>query len=184
MNTKSTTNYREPSPRQTGETHFRAFEDLETYQTAREFRKVMYGVNRRLPSFEKFELSSQIRTAAVLLTNNIAEGRGRFHYLEQIKFCLNARGSLEELLDDLNICEDESYLPLVEIAVLKQHGWRVHQLLNGYIRWLRERKQGASLELHEDSPAYGLTDEDLDEILNGWAPSSASTLQRFNASTP
>ena len=47
------------------------------------------------------------------------------------------------------------------------------------IRWLRERKQGASLELREDSPAYGLTDEQLDELLDG-----SSTLQPFNASTP
>ena len=48
------------------------------------------------------------------------------------------------------------------------------------IRWLRERRQGASLELREDSPAYGLTDEQLDELLDG---PFASTLQPFNAST-
>ncbi len=48
------------------------------------------------------------------------------------------------------------------------------------IRWLRERKQGASLELREDSPAYGLTDEQLDELLDG---PFASTLQPFHAST-
>src|SRR5215813_14160827 len=109
---------------------YRTFEDLEVYQIAREFRKTMYQVTRQLPSFEKFELGSQIRRASVSLTNNIAEGHGRYHYLEQIKFCLNARGSLEELLDDLNVCEDESYLPAAAIASLKQQGWRVHQLLN------------------------------------------------------
>src|SRR5262249_4618086 len=106
---------------------YRTFEDLEVYQAAREFRTAMYAVNRRLPSFEKFELGSQIRRAAVSLTNNIAEGHGRFHYLEQLKFCLNARRSLEELIDDLNICSDESYLLTGEIDTLKQQGWRVHQ---------------------------------------------------------
>jgi hypothetical protein len=50
---------------------FRTFEDLEVYQVAREFRKKMYGVTRRLPDFEKFELASQIRRAAVSLTNNM-----------------------------------------------------------------------------------------------------------------
>ena len=50
---------------------FRTFEDLEAYKSAREFRKVMHGVSRKLPSFEKFELASQIRRAAVSLTNNI-----------------------------------------------------------------------------------------------------------------
>src|SRR5437879_2259452 len=94
----------------TQEKSFRTFEDLEVYQVARAFRMSMYGVARRLPDFEKFGLASQIRRAAVSLTNNIAEGHGRYHYLEQIKFTLQARGSLEELIDDLNICDDESYL--------------------------------------------------------------------------
>src|SRR6266702_8159586 len=85
---------------------FRTFEDLDVYQEAREFRKKMYAVTRRLPDFEKYDLGSQIRRAAVSLTNNIAEGHGRYHFLEQIKFMLHARGSLEELLDDLNVCED------------------------------------------------------------------------------
>ena len=56
---------------------FRTFEDLEVYQVAREFRTAMYGVTRRLPAIEKFELASQIRRAAVSLTNNIAEGHGQ-----------------------------------------------------------------------------------------------------------
>ena len=155
---------------------YRTFEDLEVYQVARKFRKAMYRVNRQLPSFEKFELGSQIRRAAVSLTNNIADGHGRFHYLEQIKFCLNARGSLEELLDDLNICADELYLPAAEIGLLKEQGWRVHRVLNGYMRWLRERKQGAAMTLREDSPAYGWTDHELDELLDDTMEPPASTL--------
>src|SRR5881409_4537000 len=101
---------------------FRTFEDLEVYQVAREFRKGMYAVSRKLPDFEKFELASQIRRAAVSLTNNIAEGHGRYHYLDQLKFLLQARGSLQELIDDLNVSEDERYLPITEIAKLKEEG--------------------------------------------------------------
>lgn len=142
----------------------------------------MYHVNRQLPASEKFELGSQIRRAAVSVTNNIAEGHGRFHYLEQIKFCLNARGSLEELIDDLNICEDESYIELKEIFLLKQSGWRVHQMLNGYIRWLRERKQGESLKLNEQSPIFGSKAGEIDEQLALEPHDIASTLQRFNES--
>jgi four helix bundle protein len=175
MNTKNTT-HSSQTQSSAGQKRYRIFEDLEVYQVAREFRKAMYQVNRRLPSFEKFELGSQVRRAAVSLTNNIAEGHGRFHYLEQIKFCLNARGSLEELLDDLNVCEDESYLPSVEITTLKEQGWRVHQLLNGYMRWLRTRKQGATLILREESPAYGWTHDDLDDLLDITADSAASTV--------
>src|ERR1043165_1127960 len=89
---------------------FETFEDLEVYQAAREFRKRMYSVARELPDIEKYGLAGQIRRPAVSLTNNIAEGHGRFHYLDQIKFMLQARGSLQELIDDLNVCEDEHYV--------------------------------------------------------------------------
>ncbi|MEO6969700.1 MAG: four helix bundle protein [Chthoniobacterales bacterium] len=101
------------------------FEDLEVYQVARQLRKEMYRVAKELPDIERFGLASQIRRAAVSLTNNIAEGHGRFHFLDQIKFTLQARGSLQELIDDLNGCEDEQYLPGDEIGSLKEQGWRV-----------------------------------------------------------
>src|SRR5215831_12283254 len=128
---------------------FRTFEDMEVYRQAREFRKAMYAVTRRLPAFEKFELASQIRRAATSLTNNIAEGHGRYHFPDQIKFQLQARGSLSELIDDLNICSDENYLPEEEISTLKKQATGVHQLINGYIRYLRERKTESGLPLHE-----------------------------------
>src|SRR6058998_3219384 len=145
--------------------HYQTFEDLEVYQVAREFRKAMYRVARRSPEEEKFALASQIRRAAVSLTNNIAEGHGRFHYLDQIKFMLHSRGSLEELQDDLNVCEDERYLPPADLAELKKQGWEVHRLINGYLRWLRQKQIGQSLGLHEDAVPYGDTDDDLEQWL-------------------
>lgn len=129
------------------------FEDLNLYQVAREFRKAMYRIAKRLPDMEKFGLASQIRRAAVSLTNNIAEGHGRYHYLDQIKFTLQSRGSLEELIDDLNVCADEEYLPLEEIGTLKEQGWRVRQLSDGYIRYLREQKRAAGSSSTRESPA-------------------------------
>jgi four helix bundle protein len=152
---------------------YQTFEDLEVYRVARKFRIAMYQVAKRLPHEEKFALTSQIRRAAISLTNNIAEGHGRFHFLEQIKFLLQSRGSLEELLDDLNVCEDEAYLPVQEIEPVRQEGWRVHKLINGYIRFLRRRVSGDSAHIREDP-----LDDDLeDSFLNRF---NASSLQRFN----
>src|SRR5437773_1740059 len=118
---------------------FQTFEDLEVYKAAREFRKAMYAVNRRLPDFERYELGSQIQRASVSLTNNMAEGHGRFHYPDQIRFFLHSRGSLQELMDDLNICLDEKYLTSAEVAKLKEQARGVLLLINGYLRYLRSR---------------------------------------------
>src|SRR5438874_2165891 len=158
--------------------HYQTFEDLEVYQVAREFRKAMYRIARRLPGEEKFGLASQIRRAAVSLTNNIAEGHGRFHFLEQIKFMLQARGSLEELLDDLNVCTDENYAHAEEIEKLKSEGWRAHRLINGYIRFLRSRITGSSGRVRESSSDAELNEDEMNDLFfDRFNPSSR---QRFN----
>jgi four helix bundle protein len=141
---------------------YQTFGDLDAYKIAREFRKAMYGVARRLPEPEKFGLVSQVRRAAVSLTNNIAEGHGRFDYLDQIKFMLQPRGSLEELLDDLNVCQDEACLPPADISLLKEQAWRVHKVLNGYLRFLRGRKPEGSSRIAENVLEYSGFDDGLD----------------------
>ena len=157
---------------------YKTFEDLEVYQVACEFRKAMYRVAKRLPEEEKFALAGQIRRGAVSITNNIAEGHGRFHFLEQIKFMLQARGSLEELLDDLNVCEDQLYLTLTEIAKLKEEGWRAHKLINGYIRFLRGRVASDPSRVHEATSDYDPDDDDLEGLLLGRL--NPSSVQRFD----
>lgn len=116
------------------------FEDLEVYKAAREFRKKIFCVLKNLPAHEKYNLESQMRRAATSVTNNIAEGHGRFHYQENIQFLRVTRGSVEEILDDLNICLDEQYFPETEIKALKAEGFELLRKINGYVAYLRNRK--------------------------------------------
>jgi four helix bundle protein len=140
---------------------FQTFEDLDVYKTARDFRNAMYAVNRRLPDFEKYDLGSQIRRAAVSLTNNMAEGHGPFHYPDQIRFFLHSRGSLEELVDDPNVCLDENYLSAHEVAKLKEQARELLILINAYLRYLRSR----SSTVRESDGAESPVINDLDELL-------------------
>jgi four helix bundle protein len=119
------------------------FEDLEVYKSAREYRKKIYSLAKQLPEFEKYNLADQMRRAAVSLTNGIAEGHGRFHYQENIRFLRQSRGSLEELIDDINTCIDEDYAELSRLDNLKKEGYELLKKLNGYIKYLRNRKQAA-----------------------------------------
>ncbi len=119
---------------------YQGFEELEVYKTARELRKHIYQLAGRLPESEKFGLAAQMRRAAVSLTNNIAEAHGRFHYQETIQFCRQARGSLSEWMDDMNICLDETYYEKGEYEVLRAKARIVQRLLNGFIGYLRKRK--------------------------------------------
>jgi len=121
-------------------TEYKTFEDLEIYKAAREFRKKIYSLAKKLPEYEKYNLAGQMRRAAVSLTNCIAEGHGRFHYQENIQFLRQSRGSLEEIIDDINVCIDESYADLERLNKLKQEGYIVLKRLNGYIKYLRKCK--------------------------------------------
>lgn len=81
-----------------------------------------------------------MRRAATSLTNNIAEGHGRYHFQESIQFCRTARGSLAELIDDLNICSDQEYFSEDDMNELKLKDHEVSKMLNGYIAYLKKRK--------------------------------------------
>jgi four helix bundle protein len=117
---------------------YKSFEELEVYKAAREFRKKIYKLIKGLPPEEKYNLGDQMRRASLSLTNNIAEGHGRYHFQENIQFCRISRGSLMELIDDLNVCIDEGYFPLAYMEELKAEGYTVNKILNGYIAYLKK----------------------------------------------
>lgn len=84
----------------------RSFEDLEVWQKAKELTIKSYGLTASFPKDEIFGITSQIKKAVLSIPANIAEGFGRFHYLDKAKFYLNARGSLLELKSHLLIASD------------------------------------------------------------------------------
>jgi hypothetical protein len=76
---------------------------------------------------------------------SLSGGSGVSENEDQLKFLLQARGSLQELMDELNVCIDENYLAPTEVEQIKQSGWRVHNLINGYGRYLRQRNRPSVL---------------------------------------
>ena len=139
---------------------FKTFQDLDVWKAAREFRRRIYAATKQLPDHEKYNAVSQMRRAALSLTNNIAEDHGRFHYQENVQFLRQARGSLEELLDDVTLCADERYLSETEVKAVENEIGRVRALLNAYIRFLKQRKEATPVVLREASGEYITDDED------------------------
>jgi len=62
------------------------FEDLETWQKCRDFRKDVSILIKTFPVDEKYRLVDQLKRASRSITANIAEGHGRFHYQDNLKF--------------------------------------------------------------------------------------------------
>jgi four helix bundle protein len=123
------------------ERKIKSFEDLEVWQFCRKLRKRLTKLAKNLPGEEKFRLADQIIRAARSVTNNLAEGYGRFHYQENIQFCRQSRGSLYELIDHLIICLDDDYINNDEFTKYRDDCIRGIQLMNGYIRYLSKQKK-------------------------------------------
>jgi four helix bundle protein len=117
-------------------------DDFELYNLARRFRKKTYRLVRQLPLEEKYNLGAQMRRAALSVTNNIAEGHGRWYHLENIRFCRTTRGSVGELIDDYNACLDENYGDAALAEELKSDARQLIARINSYIAYLRKSKQG------------------------------------------
>ena len=117
------------------------FEDLDVYKAARAYRMRVYKLTKILPLEEKYALAQQMRRSAISITNNIAEGHGRYHWQDNTRFCRIARGSLSESVDDINTCADEEYANLEPLEDLKADAAKVLRLLNGYIKYLQESRR-------------------------------------------
>lgn len=120
-------------------------ESLETWRKAQEFALRVYReLIPLLPIEEKWSLCQQLRRSSTSIPANIAEGHGRYYYQDNVRFCYNARGSLEETLSHISFCYQVNYIPEALYKELEQEGEKLSQLLNGYIAYLKRSKQGAS----------------------------------------
>jgi four helix bundle protein len=90
-----------------------------------------------LPREEKTRLSDQLLRSARSTTANIAEGYGRFHYLDNSKFCSIARGSCCEVLDHLITASDEGLIQNDLLARGREIVDQTLRLLNGYMAYLK-----------------------------------------------
>jgi len=117
------------------------FRDLEVWQKCKELRQKTWELCKEFPKEEKFRLSDQMIRASRSATACIAEGYGRFHYQENIQFCRQARGSLYEQIDHLDVALDCSYINSDFAENLIRQIKTTIRILNGYIKYLKQRKE-------------------------------------------
>jgi four helix bundle protein len=117
-----------------------SFTELEVWKQSRKIRMWIKDLTKRFPTEEKYRLADQIIRSSRSIGNNIAEGHGRFHYQDNIRFCIMARGSLSETLDHLIIAFDDKIINNEELQSFKAEYESCLKLLNGYIQYLKKKK--------------------------------------------
>lgn len=115
----------------------KSYTDLAVWTKSRAFAKLVYELIRAFPKDEAFGLTNQLRRAAVSVPSNIAEGCGRQHSPDTIRFLFIARGSLFELETQLYVAHDLAYLSPEQLHAALIQLTDCKKLLQGFIRYYR-----------------------------------------------
>jgi four helix bundle protein len=114
------------------------FEDLECWQEARKFVKLIYELTKNNKFKRDVELVRQIRKSAVSSMANIAEGFHRNSAKEFMRFLDYSRASIAETLSHSYVALDQGYIDVSEMGEVKEKADIVWKKVNNFISYLNK----------------------------------------------
>ncbi len=103
---------------------------LQVYQIAMKLVEEVYKITRIFPKDEQFNLTSQLRRAAISVCSNLAEGSARYSKLEIKRFYEISRSSVVEIDTQFDIALNLEYLTKDRIKELESHLESVFKMLS------------------------------------------------------
>lgn len=116
-----------------------SFYDLVVWQLSMELAEELYGFIRSLPKEELYGLSDQMKRAVISIPSNIAEGQKRCNPKEFKHFLYYSRGSLGELITQLNLCNRFGYLSDEKLDIFVNKCELIDKKINNLIKSLPEK---------------------------------------------
>ena len=94
--------------------------------------------HKAFPTFERYELGSQLRRAAFSIAVNIVEGCAREHRNERLQFLNVSRSSLAEVGYCLHVAQRLGYIDRARREAFEQSLNRLGAALSGFIRSVKD----------------------------------------------
>jgi four helix bundle protein len=113
------------------------FEDLMSWQKAREMNRLIYSVTKTGGFAKDFGLRDQIRRASISIMSNLAEGFERGGDKEFVQFLSNAKAFCGEVRSQLYTALDGDYLTTAGFKELYERSIEVSRLISGFMQYLR-----------------------------------------------
>jgi four helix bundle protein len=86
------------------------FEDLKVWQLANKLSSEVSELVKTFPTYEKYDLISQMRRSARSIPSDISEGFGRYHFNDKLTFYERGRASLGELKNHFKEALEHRYI--------------------------------------------------------------------------
>jgi len=116
------------------------FKKLLVWQKAISLITVTYQIASTFPSDEKYILTSQIKRAVLSISNNIAEGCGRFTKNDFVHFLQMSLGSTNEVENCILVCRELGYLNDSSFQTLNEQNTEIRKMLIALIEKIRREK--------------------------------------------
>ena len=113
------------------------YRDLDVWHKAVDLVVLSYEVTRKFPKNEVYGLSNQIQRSAVSIPANIAEGQGRQHPKEFLRYLSIAYGSLAELETHIEIAKRLLYLNDQQVEEILSMSSKIGRMINGLKKSIR-----------------------------------------------
>jgi len=114
------------------------FEELECWQEARSFVRLIYEMVKTERFRRDFELVEQIKRSAISSMANIAEGFHRNSTREFMRFLDYSRASIAETMSHCYIAKDQKYINEDEMSKIKQQADLLWKKVNSFISYLKK----------------------------------------------
>ena len=115
-----------------------SYQELKVWQRGMDLVVECYEVSEQLPATERYELARQIRRSAVSVPSNIAEGYGREHVGDYLRFLSIANGSLKELETQIFIAKRLAFIDILQSESILQRTAEMGRMLTALRRKLRQ----------------------------------------------
>lgn len=127
---------------------------LRAFELADQLALIVYRESRLFPREETFNLTSQVRKAAVSIPCNIVEGCARHTELEYLRFLDTAYGSTRELEYQISLAIRLGYLPESNqsMRTCEETGRVIHGLIESMRPSLKGKTRPRS---HPQASPYG-----------------------------
>ncbi len=116
-----------------------SYKELKVWQKADELAFKAFDLTEKFPRVYLFDLTSQLRRAALSIPTNIAEGCASFHSREFLQFLNIARRSLSETQYLLDFAGRRNLIKESDSQLLEGIREEVSKMLNALIKSIRQK---------------------------------------------